>query len=67
MKNTVPLKLLKMRQCFNNYSENAISQVVEQAPGKIFMGLEGETIGVIKSAKLVDGTNNVVEFEMETE
>lgn len=51
---------------FENYSEEALTQVVEQAIDKPFLDQDGKQIGTIVKVTRVDRTKNV-EFEIDTE
>lgn len=55
--------ILKHRMKFYTHSENALKQVLEQAPGKPFLNEEKKPIGEIVKATRI-GDSDVIEFEI---
>lgn len=61
---------MRFVQMFVDYSENALKQVIEQAPGKPFKNEFNITIGTIESARIYDEHNvalnglNAIEFNV---
>ncbi len=62
---SIPLKLYKVTMRFDNYSAEAIRQVIEDAPGKPYKDLDGTVIGIIKSAERVNHIPDTVQFTLE--
>jgi hypothetical protein len=54
--------MLMFKQQLNNYTEEAIQQVIDQAIGKPCIDQNGDIIGYIESAEKVEQT--VLEFKV---